>query len=343
MEGDDQNKSSGTAVPEKERGASISDLAPLYDVFGQTLGVLNHQVITDQRRELEELKQLKHELKKMKITGPGGSPVYAYGLVDEHGYPHAVPSTETVEFWYVRMCCFPIKSVPISVLRDLEVWLGGINLAGIDEECVFDFANNAGSVEFQCPMDLWFDVCGGNGSLPLSVNIEDENVNDDFLEQFDGETITFGEVAVDLAYIRRFLLEVCKADEIDTRLAKQHYKLYGIAEEAVADVFTPVPSGGYHPRQYRNVSEATMAEFGRRLFLVRDGLKLLGRARNLKVLKSAAVMLARLAGETTSKDIFIDRAKHEVIKKIEAEEKKKARPRPRNVASRRKRPKRRQA
>jgi hypothetical protein len=312
---------------DKQVTASISDLAPLYAVFGQVLGVLNHQVIADQHRELEELKQMRQELKKMKITGANGTPVYAFGLVDEHGYPHAVPSAEAVEFYYVRMMEFPMKSVPITVIDKLEVWLGGINIGCVDDQSVFSFENNAGSVEFSCPIDLWFDVCGGRGSLPATVSLHDEQISDGFLQQFDGETITFGEVAVDLSYIRRFLSKVCKfPNEIDIHFAKQQYRLYGIAEEAVAEDFTPTPRGGYRLRQYRNVSDVTMAEFGRRLFWVRDGLQLLKSGLNAKETKLAGLLMAKLAGETQSTAHFIERVKNEIIEKVDTNEEKKEQP-----------------
>ena len=74
-------------------------------------------VVTDLLEETTKLREEKHALEFVEITGPGRQPVYARGHLRDDGYA----STVETDTWVVKMN--QLTPCPLQDLNDIEVWM----------------------------------------------------------------------------------------------------------------------------------------------------------------------------------------------------------------------------
>lgn len=265
----------------KRQPPNVADLAPLYEAVGETLGVMQDQVMYDQQRRIEQQTCMLKEAKTLKVTGPGGVPVYAQASVDTNGFPSCNNA-----FWSLFFTDYPTKTVSFSALRDLEIYLGGIRLAsstGTDayadlrtepddkKECFCAVFKNLRNEK----ITIWFGLNGG--SLARDTPQVGLFLNEKGCLK-ETTTVTFVAAVIDKATVKNLLTSpICGSLPIDDDgWATSHRLLAQCAREAVFSLHgtTQSVSKNHEDNQLRCKSPATIELLNRQSFVVRDGLLL---------------------------------------------------------------------
>ena len=135
----------------------MSDLGPFVAAH------LRDKVIADLLQENKQLKKELHNARRVSITGPGGSTVYAEGDFSKGRYdPLVMPG----EWWEIPFASEPgkytSKSCTLSMLPTCEVRIGGfvkIKMGDVDRLCVCDYSRELSMVKVKyCNLDPCFEV-----------------------------------------------------------------------------------------------------------------------------------------------------------------------------------------
>lgn len=135
----------------------MSDLGPFVAAH------LRDKVIADLLQENKQLKKQLVNARRVTITGPGGSTVYAEGDFSKGRYdPLVMPG----EWWEIPFTNEPGKYTPncctLSMLPTCEVRIGGfvkIKMGDVDRLCVCDYNRELSMVKVKyCNLDPCFEV-----------------------------------------------------------------------------------------------------------------------------------------------------------------------------------------
>ena len=135
----------------------MSDLGPFVAAH------LRDKVITDLLKENKQIKTQLNSARRIAITGPGGSPVYAEEDFSRGRYdPLVMPG----EWWEIPFASEPGKltanSCTLSILLSCEVRIGSfakIKLGDIDRLCVCNYSRELSMVKVKyCNLDPCFEV-----------------------------------------------------------------------------------------------------------------------------------------------------------------------------------------